>query len=160
MEELNPQDYLINQEGIDWQTHLKPWQHLLPNTFTIWIVNKFGDLFLIAEDDSLHHLDIQLGTLTKRGTSKQDFLEQMLEDQNAADWLYINYVDAAEIAGIELPQGHCYAFKVPPVLSGEYVLGNICTMEIGENFKFLADVHAQIKDLPDGSTVTLNPSES
>ncbi len=159
MESFNPLDYLIDQEGIDWKAHLGSWQHLLPQTFTIWIVNRFGDLFLIYEDGSLHHLDTQLGTLNQRGTDKKDFLERMLEENNANDWLYMNYIRQAEEAGINLPKGHCYSFKIPPVLSGSYTLDNICTVDIGQHYLSMAAIHQQIKDLPDGATVTLSSNE-
>jgi len=97
-----------------------------------------------------------IGTVTKRGNSKKEFLEVLADEQNAQEWLYIHHVDQAEKAGIPLPQGHCYTYKVPPVLSGEYSINNLCTVEIGQNFAFLADIHQQIKDLPDGASVTLD----
>lgn len=160
MESFNPLDYLIDQGEIDWKEHLQPWQYLLPQSFTIWIVNRFGDLFMVFEDESLHHLDIQLGKLTKRGENKKDFLEQMLEADHANDWLYMNYVNQAQKAGMTLPQGHCYSFKIPPILSGAYALDNLCTIDLAQHYSTMADIHQQIKGLPDGATVTLSSNEN
>lgn len=159
-ESLNPLDYLIEQEGIDWKASLESWQSILPDKFTIWLVNRFGDLFMIFEDGSLHHLDIQLGTVTKRGDSKQAFLENLLEGNNAADWLYMNYVQLAESEEMFLQKGECYAFKIPPVLSGEYTVDNLCVSKIEENFTLLSGIHEQIRELPEGSTVNVTLPES
>ena len=159
MEALDPNNYLLTQEGIDWQQCLSTWQHRLPNTFTIWIVNRFGDLFMIYEDGSLHHLDVQLGTITKRADTKAEFLNKLTEENNATDWLYMDYVDLANTAELKLKPGECYTFKLPPVLSGEYTRENLCTTQLDKNYAFLADVHQQIKDLPEDSTLQLATPE-
>jgi len=159
MEALDPNDYLISQDGIDWKAVLLPWEPVLPSSFTIWVVNRFGDLFLECEDGSLMHFDVQLGTVTKKADNKKQFLELLAEDNNAEDWLYMTHVDQAVAAGITLPEGHCYTFKQPPVLSGEYNLANLGTISLETHYAFLASIHAQIKGVPDGSSILLNPSE-
>ncbi len=154
-EPLDPLDYLIDQSGIDWHTCLKGWQHLLPSTFTIWLVNRFGDLFISYPDESIHHLDIQLGVITKRGENKKEFLENLLDGTNANEWLYMNYVDQAQNFAMLLKPGECYTFKIPPVLSGEFELENLTIAPVGDVLPFLSTVHAQIKDLPEGAAVNL-----
>ena len=42
---------------------LAGWADILPEAFTMWLVNRFADVFIIAEDGSVHHLDIAGGTL-------------------------------------------------------------------------------------------------
>jgi hypothetical protein len=51
-------DYLIDQSGIDWPKALCSWSWLLPPEFTLWLVNRFGDLFLVLPDDTVHMLDV------------------------------------------------------------------------------------------------------
>lgn len=156
---LNPLDYLIDQSKIDWHNCLAPWQAVLPDTFKIWIVNRFGDLFLELNDNSIHHLDIQLGTLTERGRDKKSFLENLLLKNNATDWLYMNHVDQAHNAGIHLKEAEIYTFRTPPVLSGEYVIENLTTAPATEVFPFLAHLHQHIKDLPEGAAIHLTLDE-
>jgi hypothetical protein len=47
-------DYLIDQSGIDWPKALASWSWLLPPEFTLWLVNRFADLFLVLPDGSVH----------------------------------------------------------------------------------------------------------
>jgi hypothetical protein len=44
---VNVNDYLIDQAGFDWQAMLAGWADILPETFTMWLVNRFGDAFII-----------------------------------------------------------------------------------------------------------------
>ena len=44
---------------------------------------------------------------------------------------------------------------IPSVLGGEYKVGNIRSVDILDYLRFLADVHRQIADLPDGAQVKL-----
>lgn len=53
-----------------------------------------------------------------------------------------------------LGNGQCYAFKVPPVLGGDYVVENVWVAPWAEWFSFTADLFRQIKDLPDGTAVS------
>jgi hypothetical protein len=51
--------------------------------------------------------------------------------------------------------GQCYAFNTPPILGGDYTEANVWVAQWKEWFSFTADLFRQIKDLPDGSTVSL-----
>lgn len=56
-------DYLINQSGKDWAAFLRDWMPPLPPSFTLWLVNRFGDAFVIIDEDgSVHMLDVGAGT--------------------------------------------------------------------------------------------------
>jgi hypothetical protein len=39
-------NYLLDQTGTDWPTVLEHWSWLLPDEFTLWLVNRFCDLFM------------------------------------------------------------------------------------------------------------------
>jgi hypothetical protein len=51
-------DYLIDQGGKDWAEMLRPWCPPLPTSFSVWMVNRFGDVFAVLEDGSVHLLDV------------------------------------------------------------------------------------------------------
>jgi len=55
---MNNRDYLIDQQGLDWAKLLSTWHWLLPREFTVWLVNRFGDLFIAVDDSTVHMLDI------------------------------------------------------------------------------------------------------
>jgi hypothetical protein len=76
---------LIDHSDIDWAALLSDWKWLLPPGFTVWLMNRYGDLFLILPDDSVHMLDIGGGSLTKLAESKDDFARVIDEEGNAGD---------------------------------------------------------------------------
>jgi hypothetical protein len=82
-------------------------------------MNRFGDLFLVIDDGSVHMLDIGGGTLTKLAEDRDDFCRKIDEGDNANQWLMIPLVDGVVVAGLKLSPGQCYGYKRPPVLGGE-----------------------------------------
>jgi hypothetical protein len=152
-------DYFLDQEGIDWTAALSEWAWLLPGTVTVWLANKFADLFLALEDGSIHVLDAGRGTLSKAATSR-DELRRLLDDGDKADdWLMVPLVDRLTSAGMTLGTGQCYGFKMLPVLGGKYAPDNITPMSACAYLAFCGDVHGQIKDLPDGAGIKIEVVE-
>jgi hypothetical protein len=47
-------DYTLRIDGVDWSDALASWTWLLPGEFTVWFANRFGDLFLVFDDGSVH----------------------------------------------------------------------------------------------------------
>jgi hypothetical protein len=146
-------DYLIDQAGKDWPTLLKDWIPPLPPTFTLWLVNRFGDLFVVTDDNVVHMLDVT-ATVFKRVADNRDHFATLLDsDDNANNWLMIPFVDACRAANMQLSPNQCYGFKVPPLLGGPYELANIEPTDIAVYYSVLADLYQQTKDLPDGSRI-------
>ena len=50
MAERSIQDYIIHHHELDWDVLLESWRWMLPDSYTIWLMNRFGDLFLILEE--------------------------------------------------------------------------------------------------------------
>lgn len=148
-------DYLIDQSGHDWSAILSEWHWLLPSDLTVWMVNKFGDVIFVPDDRAVYLLDIGGGTTQQLANSRDDFCEQVDLDDNANNWLLISLTDQCVDAGLRLEPGQCYGFKIPPVLGGEYAVDNIEIRDLAVNSSLLAQIHLQIKDLPDGSKVNL-----
>jgi hypothetical protein len=148
-------EYLIDQCGFNWQAMLTAWAEILPQTFTLWLVNRFGDVFIIAEDGSVHQLDVSGGTLHRVADTREQFAELADIPQNANNWLMIPLVDQCVKSGMSLQTGQCYGFKIPPLLGGEYEPDNITPVDLAQNYAFLADIWAQTKDLPGGALVRL-----
>ena len=55
-------DYLIEQQGKDWADLLSGWVPPLPESFTVCMVNRFGDVFAVYDDGSVHMLDIGMAS--------------------------------------------------------------------------------------------------
>jgi hypothetical protein len=148
-------DYLIDQEGQDWNALLADWHWLLPAEFTIWMVNRFGDIFLTIDDGSVWMLDVGAGSLERVADNREHFCQLIDEADNAAYWLLIPVVDRLVDAGMTLAPGKCYSYTIPPVMGGKHEIGNVWVAPLHEHYGLLASIHDQIKDLPDGTQVRL-----
>lgn len=153
-------DYIIDQHGFDWPKLLESWFWLLPKKFVVWIMNRFGDLFIVLDDGTVHKLDIGCGTLTQVAESREDFIVKIDKPGRADDWLMIPLVDRMVAAGKTLTEGQCYGFRVPPVLGGKYDDENIVVISIQDFLAAYGSIHEQIKDVPDGERVVLEIIEN
>jgi hypothetical protein len=149
-------DYLIDHRGFDWPALFAEWTWLVPNEHTVWLMNRYGDLFLVFGDGSVHMLDVGAGTLKKVAKDREDFSTKVDEDDNASDWFMIPLVDKLVEANLTLKAGQCYSYKVPPVLGGDYTVENTSILSIAEHYHVYGSIHQQIKDVPDGSQVIIN----
>jgi hypothetical protein len=151
---MNINDYLVDQADKDWGVLLRDWMPPLPASFTLWLVNQFGDTFVVLEeDDSVHMLDVGSGTFARVADNRSHFADLLDDEDNAASWLLIPLVDACREAGLSLGGSQCYGFKVPPVLGGTYEVSNVEPTDLAVHYSFLADIYKQTKDLPDGTPI-------
>ena len=122
--------------------------------FHAWLVNRFGDAFVVLEEDgSVHMLDVGSGTFARVADNRSHFADLLDIDENGADWLLIRLVDACREAGMSLSASQCYGFKVPPVLGGDYEVANVEPTDLAVHYSFLANIYKQTKGLPDGTPI-------
>jgi hypothetical protein len=48
---MNVNDYLIDRSGKDWSELLSGWLAALPFSFTVWLVNRLGDVSPYSRTD-------------------------------------------------------------------------------------------------------------
>ena len=152
---MNLHDYLIDQAEKPWSEWLSGWADVLPPVFTLWLVNRFGNVFVVMADDSVHLLDLEVGTLDRIADHREHCATLLKECDNASQWLMTPLVDACVAAGITLGPHQCYGFKLPPLLGGRYEIDNVYPAELTERYGFMADLFRQTKDLPDGTEAEL-----
>src|SRR3954465_7592997 len=99
MAEIPTHDYLIGSPGYDWSRLLTDWAWLLPPEVTVWLMNRFGDLFLVLENGSVQMLDVGGGTLTRLADDREDFCRRIDEGDNTNRWFMIPLVDRVVVAG-------------------------------------------------------------
>ena len=148
-------DYLIEQQGKDWAELLSGWVPPLPESFTVWMVNRFGDVFAVFEDGSVHMLDLGTGVLERLADSREQFCDLVDQEDNAKAWLMIPLTDACRNAGFTLSDNQCYGFKVPPILGGKYEMENVVPCDLSVQYSFMADIFRQTKGLPEGTKVEI-----
>jgi hypothetical protein len=152
-------NYLIDHDGFDWPSLLSAWSWLLPPEFTVWLVNRFGDLFIVPTDGTVLMLDIGACALTKLAESRDDFVRKIDEAGNADDWMMIPLVNRLTATGAILGTGECYSYKLPPILGGEYTVENTAILKLAEHYGAYGSIHEQLRDIPDGAQVVLKLRE-
>jgi hypothetical protein len=152
---MDVMDYLIDQEGKDWAELLSGWSILLPGSYTVWLVNRLGDVFAVFDDDSVHFLDVGRGVVERVADNRDHFADLLDVGDNAGGWLAIGIVDACLEAGLKLSPNQCYGFKIPPMLGGNYEVENLEPTDLSIHYSFLADIFRQTKDLPAGTKVRI-----
>jgi hypothetical protein len=154
-EHMSLQDYIIDHRDFHWPELLKSWTWLLPAKFTVWIMNRFGDLFIVLDDGTVRMLDVGVGELKKLAESRDDFTAKIDEGDNANDWLMIPLVDRLVASGIVPSVGQCYSYRQAPILGGDYTVQNTLVLSIAEHYGLFGFIHERIKDLPDGTQVVI-----
>ena len=152
---INIHDYMIDHSDVDWANVLRDWAWLLPERLKVWIMNRFGDLFLVFEDGSIQMLDVGAGTLERLADNREDFCKKIDDENNANDWLMIPLIDQLVAAGLTLKEGQCYGYCISPILGGGYTVENSFVLSIIGHYGVNASIHQQLKDVPDGTQVEI-----
>ena len=146
-------DYLLERGESDWAALLADWNWILPERFTLWLVNRYGDLFLVLPDGGgVCMLDVGAGTLRRIAHNQADFDTRLRQDNNAGEWLMMPLVDDCVAAGLTLTPGHCYGFKQAPALGGAYEVANTEVVDLYTHYSVLGQLHAQVWETLPGSS--------
>ncbi len=150
---MNIEDYTIDHSDFDWPQLLASWNWLLPEEFTVWVMNRLGDLFIITNDGVVHMLDVGAGSFKQIAANKDEFCNMMNDPAFAANKLMIPVVDSLVQSELALSNGECYSFKMLPVFGGKYTVDNFVVKNAACHFAAFGPIHEKIKGLPDGSRV-------
>ena len=140
---MNIQDYLIAQAGKNWAQLLRDWMPPLPSRFTVWLVNRFGDPFVVLENGIVHRLEVGGGRFVEVARSREHFAALLDIPDNANNWLMIPLADACRAAGMTLSHDQCYGFKIPPTLGGMYEVANITPTNLAVHYSYQAYICKQ-----------------
>ena len=140
---MNIADYLIAQAGKDWARLLGDWAPPLPARFSVWLVNRLGDAFVVDENGTILRLDVGTGTCVAVAASREQFAQQLDTGDNAEQWLKVRLVDACRGAGMHLGPFQCYGFRIPPTLGGEYKVPNLLPTNLAVHYSYQAYICKQ-----------------
>ena len=150
---MNINEYLLPTAKHDWSELLSDWNWLLPKSYTVWLANRFGDLFLVLDKGKVQMLDLGAGTLKTVAASRDQFYEQIGEEEIAESCLLISLTDKCVADGMVPRKKECYSFKIIPALGGQFEVDNVEVTDISVHYSISGQLHEQIKDLPAGTKV-------
>jgi hypothetical protein len=148
-------DITLPTAGIDWEKVLQEWSWILKDhpEFNVWMLTRFGDLFVRLPDDSIWRLESGCGAFERVADSKLHFAQILNQPELLAQWFLPSLIEELETAGMVLGEKQCYGFKVPPGLGGKISAANIKIARIEDYFIALGGIWNLLREVPDGTTV-------
>jgi hypothetical protein len=134
---------------------LASWQWIGLDDLDPWFVSAFGDVFLTG-DDGVYWLDITSGELSRAFTSAEDTQRILATEEGMDEYLLAGLAFAAAEQGIDAGPGSVLAFKLPPILEGEFEVANLEVVDFVTAVSRAGQLHDKIKDLPDGAEIPDN----
>lgn len=133
----------------------RAWSWLVPEPWTPLVCSKVGGVFLEQPDGTVHWLDTSTGLVEQVATNGDHFEAIMRGSPNLVDeWFLPLLVERLHAADKKAGAGECYGFTILPVfVEGKYEVGNMFVVPVTEQFVGMADVHRQLSELPDGTSV-------
>lgn len=152
---MSAEDYFLPRSADE--ADLSAWASILPPAARVLRTTLFCDAFIVDDVGSVHMLERAGCSSCLIASSEEEFWRNIKNDKQG--WQLRHLADDCRSAGKVLADGQCYAFTIPPVLGGAYDADNVWIATISDWLPFTAQLFAQIKDLPDGSTVSLHVND-
>lgn len=118
--------------------------------------DAFGGQFSI-KDEQVFTFDPETGDAVALSSSLEDWADQVLFDYEVLTGFPVAH-DWQQIHGA-LPAGARLVPKQPFVLGGEYAVENLHALDAAESMLYRAEIAVQIRDLPEGASVTFKVVE-
>jgi hypothetical protein len=152
---MSAADYFLRQTADE--ADLSAWSAIIPVVARILRTNLFGDVFIVDQEGAVHMLERAACSANEIASTEEDFWREVQDDEEG--WQLRPLVEECRRTEKILGDGQCYAFTTLPVLGGKYAVENIWVAQWTEWFSFTADLFQQIKDMPDGATVSLKVTD-
>jgi hypothetical protein len=147
-------DLLIDLAGIDAESLLEDWQWLIKEPMRLVALTTFGDAFLCNIAGQVFWLDTTDAKLTHIANDIHDFRELSNIEPNKTNWFLPYLVADVKAKGTKLEQMQCYSFVHPPILGGTFDASNVEVSDVYVHLSLLGQIQEQVKDLPEGTTIT------
>lgn len=147
-------DLTVNFSHLDREALLADWRWLIGPTKQPILVAAIGDAYLHDPDNgSVHLLDVGGGALEQIADSVDEFRELLADREFVTDSFVPSTIVALRNEGKTLGPGQIYSYLKPPVLGGTYSTSNLEPTDVSVHFSVLGQIHEQVKDLPEGTTI-------
>jgi T6SS immunity protein Tdi1, C-terminal len=148
------QKLTISLEGFDCSRLFGEWRWLVPESASPQWLTGFGDCAFTFPDQAVFFLDVLEGTFNRVAASERDLDSFFQSGENRNRWLSADWFDICNQRGLFLGQGQCYGWKVAPILGGKFEFSNIQVFDIEVYESITGQLHRQLKDLPEGYSVS------
>jgi hypothetical protein len=147
--------YWFDMDGLDVGRLLADWQWLCPLEFSPVARNVFGDLFLRDGAGCVFWLNATVGRIDRVTRFEAEFRELAETAEKRKEWFTEPEMLGYRKLGLSPDALQCIGFSVPAMFRGGGKPDTAYVADLYEYVAFLGDLHRQMADLPDGSTVQL-----
>jgi hypothetical protein len=131
------------------------WTWLIGTNKKVVLVSAIGDMFLAGDNGNIFWLDVGQGKLEMVAADKKEFEQKLTNVEQVNEWFMIDLTTQLLHSDKKLKDGQLYSYKKLPVIGGDYSVDNFDPTDLEVHFGFAAQIHQQIKDLPDGTKVNI-----
>ena len=148
-------DILVEFEHIDQKQLTEDWLWLIGNNMKPIAISSIGDMFLADKSGEIFWLNVGEGKFEFAAKNYKDLKEKMNDDKTANNWFMFDLVNEIKESGLKLTEGKLFSYIKLPIIGGHYSAENFRICDIAAHFSFAGQIHRQIKDHPDGTSVKI-----
>ena len=139
----------------------KAWSWLLAEPWEPIICSMVAGVFLERHSGAVLWLDTGTGLIEQVAQDRGQFEEMLRSSPDLVnEWFLPPLVERLHAAGKVPKDGECYGFTFLPVFEeGKYDTQNMIVLTVREQFVAVADLHWQLRGVPDGSSVQINVTD-
>lgn len=151
----NLDDLTVNFNTDSSDRLTESWTWLIGTDKKVLLISAIGDMFLTDNSNKVYWLDVGSGKLKLVADRIQDFDEKLKNIEQVNEWFMIDLTTDLRLSDKKLKNGQVYSYYKLPIIGGDYTVDNFAPLSIEEHFRYLGEIHKQIKDLPDGTKVEI-----
>ncbi len=152
---LGLNDLLVQPGDEAIRAAAKAWEWRLPEPWKPVVCSAIGDIFLKKGNDEVWWLDCGRNMLERIADNEQIF-STLLDADHTEAWFLPPLVEALRQSGKILSARQCYSFTILPIFAeGKYESQNMHVLPAQAHYCLTADLHRQIRDMPDGAKIEL-----
>jgi hypothetical protein len=138
---------LVQVPPEEWHRLLADWEWLVPATFLPLSATLFGDAFLLGNKGEVQFLDALQGQLTPVAESEAAF-QELLQTSKGRELLRADLAEVLWAKGLCPREDECYGYRIPPILGGNVIPGNIQVFPRNVYMSTQGQLHRQFQGNP------------
>jgi hypothetical protein len=146
-------DLIVDQTGISIDDILEDWRWLIPEHHTLLLISALGDLFLLADNQSVFWLDTGSALFTKVSNNVDEFNALVRSVDKVNEWFCPELFADLKAQGVMLGNRQCYSYKQPLTLGGTMDPANFEPADISVHFSVLGQLQRKVKYLPSATKI-------
>ena len=147
-------DLTINPEGIDFESLLNDWEWAMPEPLRPVLLTARGDAFAQGASGAVYFVDVVGGDIRCIADDGDTFQSLLSDRAFVTEHLFPARIVELRQAGLTLAPQQVYSHRQLLVLGGSDEVDNIEATDVSVHVSIHGQVHRQVKDLPEGTSIS------